>query len=328
MSSCPLSGVSSRYFNLFVFISLALYGCGKNETSMSGDAALAAPVVAVEPVPVSPEEPDEVDEVPSRPRPDPQRPGKPQRPQPKPPVRPVPSPVKPGLGAPAWGHAPERRAWANAVLGVVRSRMGELDRARDVEIFCPGYRASGPAHRQNCWLLLVAAITKFESGFKPATSFREPDGKYSVGLLALSPGECPNAPTMNSLMAAVPNLMCGVGKLASLVGRHGYIDGPANARGASRYWSTLRAPYKRWDPSRNRYLNLGKRNLILPLVRGYRGKTSQETVEAAVAHVEGVGYLDARGFAEYQELQSNADIADQIAASPVELDGYGYHNEE
>jgi hypothetical protein len=321
MFSRPLSGVSSRYFNLFVFISLSLYGCGKNEASTVADAGLAAPVVAVEPVPESPEEPDEADEAPSRPRPDPQRPGNPQRPQPKPPLR-------PGLGAPAWGQAPERRVWANAVLGVVRSRMSELDRARDVETFCPGYRASGPAQRQNCWLLLVAAITKFESSFKPATSFREPDGNYSVGLLALSPGECPNAPTMNALKAAVPNLLCGVGKLASLVGRYGYIDGPANARGASRYWSTLRAPYKRWDPTRNRYLNLGKRNLILPLVRGYRGKTSQESVGAAVAHVEGLGYLDARAFAEHQEFERYAEIADQIAAMPVELDGYGYHNEE
>lgn len=207
--------------------------------------------------------------------------------------------------------------------------MSELERARDVETFCPGYRQASAAQKHNCWLLLVAAIAKFESAFNPATSFREPDGNYSVGLLALSPGECSNAPTMKALMSAVPNLVCGVGKMAALVGRHGYIDGPESGRGASRYWSTLRAPYRRWDPTRNRYLNLGKRNLIIPLVRGYRGKASfVASIKDVVAHVDGVGYVDAPTLRMIQEEKREEELGRLIAEMPVELDSFGYHDQE
>ncbi len=213
----------------------------------------------------------------------------------------LPPPGSPGLGVPAWGPAAERRAWSNAVLGVVRARLSDFEKARDKEIFCPGYSRASAQQRANCWLLVVAAITKFESGFKPGSMFREPDGKYSVGMLALSPGECPNAPTIRHLQSALPNLVCGANKMANLIARYGNVDGPADNRGASRYWSTLRAPYKRWDPTRNRYLNLGKRNLILPLVRGFRGRSSLVAVEEdssiyeeidVVAENEGFGYHD------------------------------------
>lgn len=117
----------------------------------------------------------------------------------------------------------------------------------------------------------MAAVSEFESAFKAGDSFREPDGNYSVGLLALSPNECPNAHTIAQLEQAVPNLVCGTNRMAALIAHDGYIDGPASRRGASSYWSTLRAPYKEWDASRGRYLSLGKKNQILPLVRGYRG---------------------------------------------------------
>jgi len=211
-----------------------------------------------------------------------------------------------GLGTPAWGTAPERRVWTNAVMSVVRSRIKELEKARDKEIFCPGYSKATAAQKANCWLLVVSAITKFESGFKPASTFREPDGNYSVGMLAMSPGECANAPTLRQLQSAVPNLICGTNKMASLIGRYGYIDGPASGRGASRYWSTLRAPYRRWDPTRDRYLNLGKRNMILPLVRGFRGGKGLTAMMDPVSSIYGESDLD------------------------FGMDGFGYHdgNEE
>ncbi len=209
-----------------------------------------------------------------------------------------------GMGYPAWGPSPERRVWANAVLRVIRARQGDFDKARDKEIFCPGYSSASASQRANCWLMLVAAISKFESGFKPASKFREPNGVYSVGMLALSPGECPNAPSMVALQAALPNLVCGTNKMASLIARYGYVDGPASSRGASRYWSTLRAPYKRWDPTRSRYLNLGKRNQILPLVRGFRGQSALLglSVDASAVNFE--------------------DESDDVLG----IDGFGYHD--
>lgn len=170
--------------------------------------------------------------------------------------------------APAWGA--NRALWTHAVHRVVRARMHDLERARDVELFCPGYSTSTRAQKELCWVFLVAALSKYESAFRPETTFREPDGNYSVGLMALSPKECPNAPTSEALQNPVPNLICGTNRMALLIKLYGNIDGPAERRGASRYWSTLRKPYKYWDASRNKHLNLGKRDLIIPLVRNYR----------------------------------------------------------
>lgn len=171
--------------------------------------------------------------------------------------------------APAWGAG--RAQWTAATLRVVRARFQDLDRARDVEVFCPGYRQAPKAQKEMCWVFLVAAIAKYESAFKPETSFREPDGNYSIGLMALSPNECPNARSFKELQSAIPNLICGTNRMASLIGKRGNIDGPEENRGASRYWSTLRKPYKYWDASRKKHLNLGKRDLVIPHVRGYRG---------------------------------------------------------
>lgn len=171
--------------------------------------------------------------------------------------------------APAWGAG--RAQWTVATLKVVRARFHDLDRARDVEIFCPGYRRAPRAQQEMCWVFLVAAIAKYESAFQPGASFREPDGNYSIGLMALSPNECPNAKSFKELQSAVPNLVCGTNRMALLIAKRGYIDGPEDNRGASRYWSTLRKPYKIWDASRKKHLNLGKRDKLIPLVRDYRG---------------------------------------------------------
>lgn len=187
------------------------------------------------------------------------------RPAPQPPGLP---PEDASLGAPAWGRG--RVAWTRAVRTVAYARIRDFERASDKETFCPGYSQAAPAQRLNCWVLILAAVSKFESGFNAGSSFREPDGSYSVGLLALSPRECPNAPTVRALMNPVANLVCGANRMAALIARDGYLDGPEPRRGAASYWSTLRAPYRRWDPTRNRTLNLGKKDQILPLTRGYR----------------------------------------------------------
>ncbi|HEY8278532.1 MAG TPA: hypothetical protein VIH99_02835 [Bdellovibrionota bacterium] len=174
------------------------------------------------------------------------------------------------LEAPIWGRSTRVNSWTRAVREIVHARLSHFEMAKDKEIFCPDYANATLPERENCWTLLVSAISKYESSFNPAGSFREPDGNYSVGLLALSPGECPNARSQDALKNAIPNLVCGVNKMASLIRKRGYVDGPASARGASRYWSTLRKPYTKWDPTRNRDLKLGKRDLVVAITKNYR----------------------------------------------------------
>jgi hypothetical protein len=160
---------------------------------------------------------------------------------------------------------------------VVHARIRDFDSAKDAEVFCPGYRSASQPERENCWLLLVSAISKFESNFKVGDSFREPTGQDSIGLLALSPGECPNAPTARQLMDPVQNLICGVNMMAKLIARRGYIDGSTNGRGgATDYWSTLKPRHKRFDKTRNRYLNLGYKAEIIAFTKRYRDRLGSD----------------------------------------------------
>lgn len=164
-----------------------------------------------------------------------------------------------------WSRVKNSRAWTNAALRVIRARMSDLERARDKEDFCPHYSTASRVQREVCWLRLVGALAKYESSFKPTTSFQEPDGNWSVGLMALSPGECRSmGRTVEELQDAVGNLTCGINKLAGFIGRHGFINGPKSSRGAAAYWSTLREPYQY-----GKY-KLGKRGKIIHITRTYR----------------------------------------------------------
>ena len=169
-----------------------------------------------------------------------------------------------GSNRAVWNSVKGSQTWTNAALSVIRSRISSFEKARDRNIFCPGYDRASKEAKETCWLRLVSAVAKFESSFHPSDSFREPNGVYSVGLLALSPGECKNAPTITTLKNPVKNIICGASKMAHLIARDGYIEGPVGKRGASAYWSVLRKPY------RFKKYKLGKKELIIPLTRIYK----------------------------------------------------------
>jgi hypothetical protein len=191
-----------------------------------------------------------------------------QSPQPPlPPTPPLP-PVDPGIPffhkASLWAKpAPTSLAWTKVVIEVVDKRLRDFELAADKETFCPGYASATLAQRHICWLRVVGGIVEFESSFRPdEPPFHEGNGVYSVGLMALSTGECPNAPDTKGLMDPLKNLVCGVNKMAALIARYKAIDN-AEHKGASAYWSTLRPPYQKWDPVRQRWLNLGKQDKII-----------------------------------------------------------------
>lgn len=212
-----------------------------------------------------------VNPAPATPPPPPQtsRPTQTPRSQ-KPPPTPRDSETAPALSAESvhaatpWSRKAQTFAWTKTVAAIVKARLTTLDRARDVSTFCPGYVVAARPYRELCWLKLVGAVAQFESRFEPANTFREPNGVMSVGLLQLSPNECPNAPTLNDLKDPVRNLACGVDIMANLIGRDGYVDGPASRRGAAAYWSTLREPY-----TMSGY-KLGKKPQIIQMTKTYR----------------------------------------------------------
>ncbi len=144
-----------------------------------------------------------------------------------------------------WGTSAERQRWTAAALAAIRANWSKLQNGRDVESFCPGYSRSSRAEKENCWLVIVGALVRRESNFKPGTTYPEGAPLYynSVGLLQLSQNprarECTpeGARSESDLKNPELNLRCGIRILARLVGSRGRIAGRA---GAGAYWSVLR----------------------------------------------------------------------------------------
>jgi hypothetical protein len=110
------------------------------------------------------------------------------------------------------GETSQSLKWTKTVLEVVRANKRTLDRANDVENFCPGYRKSTSKAQEMCWVVVMSAITKLESSFNPETQAREGNGDLSVGLLAMSGHQCKNARTLKGLKNPIENLKCGNSK--------------------------------------------------------------------------------------------------------------------
>lgn len=233
----------------FVFLAFAL-------TSAHADQPLPHGIT-LPPCPKIPKDPNAP--VPPPPAPKPALPDEPVMPPPAPP-RSTPTPGSYHKGA-LWKHVAGSESWTNAVLAIVQARRFDFEQARDIETFCPGYLTATQAQRDICWLRIVGSIVEFESSFRPAARpFCEGDGVYSVGLMALSTGECPNAMTIPEMMDPVKNLTCGVERMARLIKRDHVIS--ENNLGASAYWSTLRKPYTARLPD-GRVFNLGKRDKVI-----------------------------------------------------------------
>jgi hypothetical protein len=199
-------------------------------------------------------------------------------PPPPPPPAPPPLADEPPMPAPApsnvtpsnayfqraalWSKIPNSEAWTAAVLDVVQSRIHDFEQARDVETFCPGYTKASEPQREICWLRLVGSVVEFESSFRNnAKPFCEGNGVYSVGLLSLSAGECPNAMTLEELIDPAKSLTCGVNRMARLINRDHFISSPDDM-GASAYWSTLRPAHLK-TMSDGRVLHLGKKDEVI-----------------------------------------------------------------
>ena len=161
------------------------------------------------------------------------------------PALPTPPATVPSTGGPAaWSALGNTTAWTKAVQSIVQRDLAKFEAAKDVASFCPGYASATLAQRETCWVRLVSGVTQLESDFNPASMYFENFGVWSVGLMQLSPGECPNAPTIAALKDPIQNLVCGTAKMATLIAKYGYVTTPDGVHGAAAYWSTLRGSKK------------------------------------------------------------------------------------
>jgi hypothetical protein len=98
---------------------------------------------------------------------------------------------------------------------------------------------------------------------------RENNGTYSVGLLAMSPGQCPGANSVRALQDPVRNMDCGISKFASLVDSTGWISGPDH-RGAAENWSTLRGRYTVFVRAAGRNVTVGKKSEVIAIASRFK----------------------------------------------------------
>jgi hypothetical protein len=190
--------------------------------------------------------------------------------------------AKIGAKTALWSRLANTQAWTKAVQEIVHKRFGDFELAKDKETFCPGYTAAATsrAQKEACWVRLVSAISFYESSFNPKGGFVEPSGSSSIGLLSLSEGECPNAKTIKELKDPIKNLSCGTNKMADLIKKAKYIDGPVGNRGAAAYWSVLRTPYVV-----GKY-KLGKKTQIALLTKKYQEGIPAVATAAIAATME------------------------------------------
>lgn len=204
----------------------------------------------------------------SRGKPKPEKPPQ-ENPAPKPPAQP---PAQPPVQRPPASEPPSNidtsdttPLWESKVSGSrewTNHLYSELDRLgndlldvipADAGTFCPNYRNLNYDERKKYWIFMISAMTRFESGFDPKTSFKEgfndSSGRpvISRGLLQLSiessRGYDCGLRDAEELHDPFKNLSCGVRILDRWLGRDGRIAGKVDGkwRGGARYWSVLRA---------------------------------------------------------------------------------------
>ncbi len=123
----------------------------------------------------------------------------------------------------------------------------------DIENFCPEYKELNSEGKLMFWIHEVASMTKYESGFKPETfykeSFKDSKGNYiySRGLLQISiesaRGYDCDLDDALDLHDPQKNLECGVRILNRWVKRDGVVASKRSDGkwvGGARYWSVLR----------------------------------------------------------------------------------------
>ena len=122
---------------------------------------------------------------------------------------------------------------------------------KDIEIFCPTYASLGREQRKGVWLMIISAITKFESGYRPQVflqeKFKNSKNEFVVsrGLLQIS-SESANGfgcriTKEAELHDPALNIACGVRILNRTVMKDTVITAHDERwRGGARYWSVLR----------------------------------------------------------------------------------------
>lgn len=155
----------------------------------------------------------------------------------------IPPPTEPEAYKLSWNNA----EWSNFAVGKIKAEYySRLTQAQDLETFCPRYHDLPPHHQAFVLGELLSAMAKFESAWKPETTYTEAfadrHGKRVVsrGLLQLSIEsaqgyKCPITKAQ-ALHDPKTNIDCGLRILSRVIERTGRIG----AAGPKQYWAVIK----------------------------------------------------------------------------------------
>ena len=156
----------------------------------------------------------------------------------------------------------KNREWTRITLAAVEKQFNKLDKAEDIEQFCPQYKTLDKEKKITVWGELISAMAFYESGWRTNVELTEISlGTDQVtgmvvtsqGLLQLSYGDTKwatwcefdwEADKKNvdnpTILRAKNNLECGIAILANQVSKHKLIT----LSGKHAYWSVLKKDSK------------------------------------------------------------------------------------
>ncbi|WP_290730515.1 transglycosylase SLT domain-containing protein [Halobacteriovorax sp. JY17] len=144
----------------------------------------------------------------------------------------------------------------------------------DIKNVCPSYDSFSQDERETFFSHLVASITNFESSYNPNTTFGENNGNTSTGLLQISPKSisklyknngCKGATSVEALKDSKTNIRCGLAIMKTWIAKDQVLS--SGNKGAARYWSTLRTPYKVYIASVKKTVTVGKLKQVSSLLQ-------------------------------------------------------------
>jgi hypothetical protein len=137
--------------------------------------------------------------------------------------------------------------WSKVLRYDIDQHFPALNRAKDILDWCPGYDQLSQNDKQDFWAVMMVDVANWESGYQPKSAMREVEGEWSLGLFQLSVEDklpwCKHA-TQKDLFDPINNINCAVPMMSRLISQDEVIAkgiDTATAKGAARYWSTLRS---------------------------------------------------------------------------------------
>ncbi|WP_372836890.1 transglycosylase SLT domain-containing protein, partial [Puniceibacterium confluentis] len=136
-----------------------------------------------------------------------------------------------------WSHRSRGLLWTRAAVSALRGHASTLPRQvpRDIDAWCPGYKAADTVQREAFWVGLVSALAKHESTYRPTAVG---GGGRWYGLLQIFPATARSygcrARSGEDLTEGPANLSCALRIMSRTVARDGVVS--HGMRGVAADW--------------------------------------------------------------------------------------------